>query len=349
MAGHRFGRADGNFGLLAKNLLDRFCFADVGETGRSGVGVNVIDVVRRNLRVIERQLHGARSASAILRRRGHVIGVRRKSVAGKLAIDFRSALLRVFELFHNGNARAFTYDETVTVAIERARRALRFVVALAERFHRRKTGQTKFDDRRFGTAGHKNIGVAEFNHAPRFADGVIGSRTSGDDAHVGAAQSEFHRDNAAGHVADEHWNGEGGDALRPFVHQRAELVFERFQSADAAADDHAEAIAIDLPQVDAAILNRHLGGSHGQLNETIGTPYVFGVLKIILRLEVAHFTADFAIVVGGVEGLNPADAAFAFNEIFPKRLEIVADGRDNTEASNNNSAVPVDGRESLSR
>src|SRR5438128_5229483 len=330
MAGHRFGRADGNFGLLAKNLLDRFCFADVAETGRSGVGVNVIDVVRRNLRVIERQLHGARSASAILRRRGHVIGVRRKSVAGKLAIDFRSALLRVFELFHNGNSSAFTYDETVTIAIERARRALRFVVALAERFHRRKTGQTKFDDRRFGTAGHKNIGVAEFNHAPRFADGVIGSRTSGDDAHVGAAQSEFHRDNAAGHVADEHWNSEGGDALRPFVHQCAELVFERFQSADPAADDHAEAVVVYFFQIDAAVLDRHLGRGHGQLNETIRAPDVFGVVEKVFWIKVAHFTADFAIVVRGVEGLNPADAAFAFNEIFPKSLEIVPEGRADT-------------------
>src|SRR5205807_7658548 len=158
---------------------------------------------------------------------------------------------------------------------------------------------------------------------------------------VGAAQSEFHRDNATGHVADEHWNGKGGDALRTFVHQRAELVFDRFQSADAAADDHAEAIAIDLLYVDAAILDRHLGGSHGQLNETIGTPYVFDVVEKVFWIEVAYFTADFAIVVGGVEGLDPADAAFAFNEIFPKRLEIVADRRDNAEASNNNSAVAV--------
>src|SRR5205823_6267865 len=110
-----------------------------------------------------------------------------------------------------------------------------------------------FNDRRFGTAGDKNIGVAEFKHAPRFADRVIGSRASSDDAHVRAAQSEFHGDNAAGHVADEHWNGEGGDALRPFVHQRAELIFQRFQSADPAADDYPEAIAIDLLQVDTAV------------------------------------------------------------------------------------------------
>src|SRR5205814_312629 len=349
MAGHRFGGTDGNFILLAKDLFDRLRFADVAKTGRRGVGVNVIDVAGRDLRVIQRLLHGPRGASAVFRRGGHVVGIRRKSVAGELTINLRAALLRVFELFDNGNARALADDETVTVAIEWARRALRFVVALAERFHCGKSGETKFDDRSFGTAGDKNIGVAEFNHAPRFADGVIGRRASGDDAHVRAAESEFHRDNAAGHVADEHRNGESGDALRSFVHQHAKLVFERFQSADAAADDHADAIAIDLLQVDAAILDRHLGGSHGQLNETICAPDVFGVFEKVFWIELAHFTADFAIVVRGIEGLNPADAAFAFDEIFPKRLEIVADGRDNAEASNYNSAVAVHDRESLNR
>src|SRR6266404_4763676 len=341
MAGHRFGRADGNFGLLAKNLLDRFCLADVAKTGRSGVGVDVIDVAGRDLRVIQRLLHGARRASAVFRRGGHVVGIRRKSVAGELTIYLRAAFLRVFELFDNGNARAFADDETVTVAIEWARRALRFVVPPTERFHCGKSGETKFDDRSFGTAGDKNIGVAEFNHAPRFADGVIGRRASGDDAHVRAAQSEFHRDNAAGHVADEHRNGESGDALRPFVHQHAKLVFERFQSADAAADNHAEAVPIHFLEVEPAVLNRHLRSGHRQLNETIRAPDVFDVVEKVFWIEVAYFTADFAIVVGGVEGLNPADAAFAFNEIFPKRLEIVADRRDNAEASNNNSAVAV--------
>src|SRR5438132_5062457 len=99
MAGHGLGRADGNFGLLAENLLDRFCLADVAETGGSCVSVDVIDIVRRNLRVIERASHGARGTSAILRRRSDVIGVRRKSVAGALTIDLRSTLLRGFKLF----------------------------------------------------------------------------------------------------------------------------------------------------------------------------------------------------------------------------------------------------------
>src|SRR5205807_1518017 len=110
---------------------------------------------------------------------GHVISVGRESVAGELAIDFRTAFLRVFELFDDGNSRAFTDDETVPVAIEWTRRALRFVVALTQRSHRRKAGEAQFDNRSFGTAGDENIGVAEFNHAPRFADGVIRRRASG--------------------------------------------------------------------------------------------------------------------------------------------------------------------------
>src|SRR5437762_9556910 len=341
MAGHRFGGTDGNFILLAKDLFDRLRFADVAKTGRRGVGVNVIGVAGRDLRVIQRQLHGPRGASAVFRRGGHVVGIRRKSVAGELTINLRAALLRVFELFDNGNARALADDETVTVAIEWARRALRFVVALAERFHCGKSGETKFDDRSFGTAGDKNIGVAELNHAPRFADGVIGRRTGGDDAHVRAAQSEFHRDNAAGHVADEHRNGEGGDALRSFVHQHAKLVLERFQSADAAADNHAEAVPIHFLEIDAAVLDRHLRSGHGQLNKTIRAPDVFGIVEKVFWIEVAHFTADFAIVVRGVEGLNPADAALAFNQIFPKGLETISDGSDNTEAGNYNATIVI--------
>ena len=68
--------------------------------------------------MIERLLHGARGASTILWRSSHMIGVCRKSVAGKLAINLRAALLRVLELFDNGNARAFADDETITVTID---------------------------------------------------------------------------------------------------------------------------------------------------------------------------------------------------------------------------------------
>src|ERR1700693_5106511 len=345
MAGHRFSRTDRNFGLLAKNPLNCFCLTDIAETSGSSVGVNVIDFVRRNLGVLERNLHCAGGAFAIFGRCGHVAGVRRKPVAGKLAINFRAALLRMFELFHNGNASAFAYDKSVAVTIKRARRSLRVVVAPAERSHCRKSGETQFDDRRLGAAGEKNIGVAKFNHSPRFTDRVIGSRAGGDDASIGAAQTELHGDDAAGHVTDQHRDGKGGDALRSFVHQNAELLLERFQSADPAADNCTKAVAIYFFQIEAAVLDRHLGRGHCQLSETVRPADIFGVFEKVFWLKIPHFAADLAIVVRGVEGLDPADAAFAFDKILPKRLEIVADRRDDTETCYYDATIVVHGDE----
>ena len=89
--------------------------------------------------MVERHLHRARRAFAVGRRRGHVIGVAGKSVAGEFAPDFRAARFGVLEFFDHHHAGAFAHDESVAIAIERPRGALRFVVARAERFHRGET------------------------------------------------------------------------------------------------------------------------------------------------------------------------------------------------------------------
>jgi hypothetical protein len=39
--------------------------------------------------------------------------------------------------------------------------------------------------------------------------------------------------------------------------------------------------------------------------------------------------------------LDPADAAFAFNQIFPKGLEIISDRCDNTEAGNYDATIVI--------
>ncbi len=122
--------------------------------------------------MFERELHGAGGAFAIRRRSGHVVGVPRKSVAREFAINLRAPRFGVFQLFHHDYPRAFAHDKAVAIPVERSRGALGFIVAGAERSHGRKTRQTKRDDRSLGASGQKNIGVAEFNHPPRFADGV---------------------------------------------------------------------------------------------------------------------------------------------------------------------------------
>ena len=51
----------------------------------------------------------------------------------------------------------------------------------------------------------------------------------------------------------------------------------------------------------------------------------FAIFEKGFRIEIADFAGDLAIVIRGVEGLNPPNAAFAFFKIGPKRFEIVAD------------------------
>src|SRR5947207_11784398 len=87
MARHRFSRANGNFGgVFAEDLLNRAGLANIADIGRGCMGVDVINLAGRNTCMFERQLHSACRTFAVWWRRGHVIGVRRKSVAGKFTV-----------------------------------------------------------------------------------------------------------------------------------------------------------------------------------------------------------------------------------------------------------------------
>ena len=57
-------------------------------------------------------------------------------------------------------------------------------------------------------AGEENVGIAKFDDSPGFADGIVCCRAGGNDTHVGTVQAELHRDEAARHVAEQHWNRE---------------------------------------------------------------------------------------------------------------------------------------------
>src|ERR1041384_2616894 len=99
MAGHRFGRADGEavFRVFTEDSLDRASFANVAQSGGSGMGVDVIHFSRRDSRVIKRHLRCPSRALAIGRWRSHVVSVAGKSVSGELAIDFSATGPGMFE------------------------------------------------------------------------------------------------------------------------------------------------------------------------------------------------------------------------------------------------------------
>ena len=244
----------------------------------------------------------------------------------------------MFEFLDHDNAAAFADDEAIAILIERTRRALRFVVARAQRFHRGETGETDGNDGRFRAAGEEDFGIAEFDDPPGFADGVVRSRAGGDNAHVRPAQAPLHRDEAAGHVPDEHRNGERGDAIGTFVEERAVLVFERFQAADAAADHDAETIAIDLLEIEIRIGHGAFRRGHREMGKAIGALVFLRIIEDRFRIKVANLAADFAVVTGGLEISDRVDAAPAFEKIIPEGFQLVAQGRRDAHAGDDYSA-----------
>ena len=60
----------------------------------------------------------------------------------------------------------------------------------------------------------------------------------------------------AGGVADQLGDGEGRDLVGPLFEQPLVLDFDRFQAADAGAEDHAAAPGVLLGEVDARVASR---------------------------------------------------------------------------------------------
>ena len=93
------GSAHGNaLRVIAEHLFDRRRFRAVVELRRAGVGVDVIDLLRRQLRVGQRFAHRANARLAARQRRGHVEGVVVQAVAEHLRVDVcapRCARVRV--------------------------------------------------------------------------------------------------------------------------------------------------------------------------------------------------------------------------------------------------------------
>ena len=118
------------------------------------------------------------------------------------------------------------------------------------------------------------------------------------------------------------------------------MILQRFQSSDTTADNHAEAISsLQFFDIYAAVLEGHFRRCHGKLCKTIGSPDVLRISEEWLWVEVPHFAGDLAIVPSRIECLDPANSAYPILKVRPKRLHVIANGRDGAEASNDNSAI----------
>ncbi len=166
-------------------------------------------LVRAHAGALERHLHAAEGAVAVLGRRGDVVGVAGHAVADDLGVDLRAALLGVLEFLEHDDAGALAHDEAVAVLVPRPRRLLRRVVEAASTGARGgEAGDAEPADRRLGAAGDHHVGIVPHDHPRRVADRVRAGGAGGDHRMVGPLEAVADRDMAAGEVDQRRRNEE---------------------------------------------------------------------------------------------------------------------------------------------
>ena len=137
-------------------------------------------------------------------------------------------------------------------------------------------------------------------------------------AKFGPAQVEIHRDQARGHVRDEHRDHERREPARAALEQDRVLLGDGLQAADAGADEDADFVAVDLVQVQPGILERLPGGINAELGIAVRAPDFLGRGKGRGGVEVLHLAGDLGVECRGVERGDRVDAALARERLFQK-------------------------------
>ena len=132
-------------------------------------------------------------------------------------------------------------------------------------------------------------------------------------------------------------NKERRDLARTAFHQRSVLALDDVESADTRADMHADVFRVLRRDLQAGHAHGFFRRRHRQVNEAAHLLYFF-FLDEIQRVEIFDFGRDLAGVLGGVKLSDPADAAFARQQVPPDLISFVADRADQADPGHDNSS-----------
>ena len=213
----------------------------------------------------------------------------------------------------------------------------RIVVALAHRLHRAEARHAERNHRGFRAAADHDVRVIALDVPERFSDGVAAGGTGGDQPEVGAAGAVTDRNITGGQVADHHRDQQRRNLARAAFLQDAVLIAHRLQSADAAGNDHADAVRIDAAAAQLLGETGHfhcfVTGGDCVLAEKIQPLRLFGG-HVFGDVEVLDFTGDPGAVFRSVEAGDFAQTATAVYQRIPEVRQIIADARNHAATGN---------------
>ena len=177
------------------------------------------------------------------------------------------------------------------------------------------------------------------DESSRVADGVGAGGARGGDSGVRAGQAEENRDVSAGGVDHQPRDGERADARDAALQQHLVLLFEGFNSADAAADQNAAAIGVFLGKIDGGIFHGLRRGGNAELAEAIKPARLARVDAVFGDVKLRAFAAEAHRIFAGVPAGDGLDAALAGAEIFPQLVNGLAERGDNSKSCDNDAAA----------
>ena len=259
----------------------------------------------------------------------------RGAVAEHLGVDRRAAGARGLELLQHEDARTLPHDEPRTRRVERARGERRVLLLGDEPAHRAEPGEDQRRDRRLGASGEHDVGLSAPDRRRRLADRGRAGRARGDGSEVLSLEAELDRDLPARRVDEHRGDEEGRDAIRPALGEDLLLLDDRRDPADRRPDEDPDPRGIDAVQ--PRIVPRLLRGGDGEEDVAVHPPRLLRRHELA-GVEAAHLRGDPHRVLGGVERLDPPDAAAARYRGVPGRRGVEADRRDRPEAGDDDAA-----------
>ena len=151
------------------------------------MGVDIVDIRRRQTGALEGGFHRPRAAIAVGRRGGHMVSVAGHAITNDFTIDFSAALLGVLIFLEDHDTGPLAHDKAVA-PLSHGREA-RSGVSLypVDNARAAANGHPQPANRRFGAADHHHIGVVVLNNTGRVANRVGAGGAGRDHRVVGPA------------------------------------------------------------------------------------------------------------------------------------------------------------------
>src|SRR5579875_685169 len=291
------------------------------------MGIDVVNLVGAQVRFLQGAAHGAYEAFAAWRGLGHMISVACRSITNHFRENMRSSRLRKFQVFQNQHAGAFAHHKAIASGVERTAGPLRVVIAARERGHIIERGHGNRRDASFGPTCDHGFGIATANGFPGLAYRIGAGRAGGYGRPVRPFRARHNGGKSRRPIDNHHVNEEWADAAWPSFKKDTELIVQRYQATNAAADVNADVVSVLFGDLQTRLDKGLLSSSNCDMLIRVAAANFFAV-HIEGWIKVPDLRAEMNTKLARIISGDLGHARFALAKRFPARGQVVSNRSD---------------------